>query len=82
MEEPKILPNIPPEYTTVAVILRSFKGVQAANNVLHAGKSAPSPIPTITRSIINSVGPPIENQFYKSYSYILIVQFVRQSYHF
>lgn len=34
IDDPKIEPNIPPEYTTVAVMLRSFIGVQAASNVL------------------------------------------------
>lgn len=54
-----MLPSIPPEYTMVAVRLRSLSGVQAASNVLHDGKIIPSPIPTITRNTINSIGPPM-----------------------
>lgn len=34
MDDPKIDPSIPPEYTTVAVIDLSFNGVHAANKVL------------------------------------------------
>lgn len=57
-----------PEQTTVAVMLRSFKGVQAASKVLQAGNMTPSPQPTIIRSIINNVDPPSKNE---NSSYVL-----------
>lgn len=61
-ETHKCIHNIP-EYTTVAVILRSFNGVQAAKSVLQAGNMTPSPQPTIIRSMINNVDPPTKYRF-------------------
>lgn len=72
IDEPNIDPNIPPLYTTVAVMLRSFKGVQAASSVLQDGNMIPSPIPMMIRKTMRALAPPKFTYLVASIQIILV----------